>query len=39
MEEIIKCQIAIQSIINKNNNPSEFRIMATGHAHLDIAWM
>ncbi|EPO1627335.1 alpha-mannosidase, partial [Shigella sonnei] len=38
-EEIIKCQIAIQSIINKNNNPSEFRIMATGHAHLDIAWM
>lgn len=38
-EEIIKCQIAIQSIISKNNNPSEFRIMATGHAHLDIAWM
>ncbi|HFO7535420.1 TPA: alpha-mannosidase, partial [Escherichia coli] len=26
-------------IISKNNNPSEFRIMATGHAHLDIAWM
>lgn len=38
-EEILICQAAVQSIINKNNNSSEFRIMATGHAHLDIAWM
>lgn len=38
-EELLKCKDAAQRIINMGNQSSDIKIMATGHAHLDIAWM